>query len=69
MRSRYIYFFNFAFHFCFRLLLEFLKAIYGEVIERARETEMVREIYMEMVETETAEERWRYRDEVLYTNR
>jgi hypothetical protein len=27
-------------------------------VERARETEMVREVYMEMVETEIAEGRW-----------
>jgi hypothetical protein len=30
----------------------------GEELERARETEMVREVYMEMVGTEIAEGRW-----------
>ncbi len=29
-----------------------------------RKTEIVREMYMEMVETEIAEERWRYRVDV-----
>ncbi len=41
----------------------------GEEIERARETEMVREMYMEMGETEIAEGRWRTRDDVPYANR
>jgi hypothetical protein len=34
-----------------------------------RKMEIVREMYVKMVETEIAEGRWRYRDDVPLTNR
>jgi hypothetical protein len=36
--------------------------------EMVREMEIVRETYMEMVKTEIAEGRWRYRDNILCAN-